>query len=130
MVTHANKVLLARGVDYKHPYWGLISGHITSGETAEKTAIREVYEEAGLKVSNLEFLKTYASEVHDLLMIAFKAQTENTSIKKSQELEDARWFDLCHPLPMCQESIASLVVQYVFPNVTFIDLKDLEKCMR
>jgi hypothetical protein len=50
----------------------------------------------------LEFLRTYATEYEGLLMIAFKAETENTLIKKSQELEDARWLNLSSPLPMHQ----------------------------
>ena len=58
MVADASKVLLARAIEWKHPYWGLISGHIKVGDTAEETAIREVHEETGLEVSNLEFLKT------------------------------------------------------------------------
>lgn len=127
MVTNANKVLLARAVEWEHPYWGLISGHIKVGDTAEETAIREVYEESGLKVSNLKFLKTCVSKTQDFLMIAFKAQTKNTLIKKSLELEDARWFDLRHPLPMRPESIAAQVVQHVFPSVLFMDLKEIEK---
>jgi len=127
MVIDANKVLLVRAIDWKHPYWGLISGYIRLGETAEQAAVREVYEEVGLKVSNLEFLKTYALEARDLLMIAFKVRAEDRSIKKSQELEDARWFDLRRPLHMRPESIAARIVQHVFSDVTFSDLKELDK---
>jgi len=127
MVTNAKRVLLTRGIGWKHPYWALISGHITSRETAEETAIREVYEEVGLEVSSLELLRTYVTKIHDLLMIAFKAETKNTSIKKSQELEDANWFDLYHPLPMRPESIASKVIKHVFPKITYMKLKELKK---
>lgn len=127
MVTNAHRVLLARGVGWKHPYWGLISGHIRVGDTAEETAIREVREEVGLEVSNLEFLKTYATKYKDLLMIAFKVETENTSIKASQELEDARWFDLSDPLPMRPISTAAHVVQHGFPKTTYIDFKQRSK---
>lgn len=127
MVTNASRVLLARGIGWKHPYWALISGHIRPGEIAEKTAIREVYEEAGLEVFSLEFLRTYATKVRDLLMIAFKAETENTSIKKSSELEDAQWFDLSEPLPMRPISTAAHVVKHVFTNVKYMSSEELEK---
>jgi len=127
MVTNASRVLLARGIGWKDPYWALISGHIRSGETAEETALREVHEEVGLEVSCLEFLRTYTTKDHELLMIAFKAETKNAFIKKSQELEDARWFDLDHPLPMRPESTAARVVKHVFPKVTYMDLKEQEK---
>lgn len=124
MVTNADKVLLVRAVDWKHPYWGLVSGYVRLGETAEHATIREVHEEVGLKVSNVEFLKTFALETRDLLMIAFKAQTETTSITKSQELEDARWFDLSQTLPMRPESVSGRIVQYVSSNVKFSELKE------
>jgi len=127
MVTNSNRVLLARGVGWKHPYWGLISGHIDVGDNAEKTAIREVREEVGLEVSNLEFLRTYATKRRDLLMIAFKAETKETSIKKSQELEDARWFNLSDPLPMRSESTSAHIVKHVFPKIRYTSSKQLEK---
>lgn len=127
MVTSADKVLLARGIRWNHTYWALTSGHIRRGETAEETAIREVYEEVGLEICGLEFLRTYATKHRALLMIAFKAETEKTSIKKSQELEDARWFNLCDPLPLSTISTAAHVVQHVFPNVKYMDVKELEK---
>ena len=63
-------------------------------------------------------------------MIAFKAETENTFIKKSQELEDARWFDLGHPLPMRPESTAAHLVKQVFPKTTYINLKEQDKQFR
>lgn len=127
MVTNANRVLLARGIGWKHPYWALISGHIRSGETTEETAIREVHEEVGLEISSLEFLKTYATKHRNLLMIAFKAETEKTSIKKSQELEDARWFNLRDPSPIRSVSTAAHVVQHVFPNIKYIDFKNSKR---
>jgi NAD+ diphosphatase len=127
MVTNSNNVLLARGVGWKHPYWGLISGHIKVGDTVEQTAIREVREEVGLEVFNLEFLRTYATKYRDLLMIEFKAETKETSIKKSQELEDARWFDLGDPLPMRSESTAAHIVKHVFPKIEYMSLKQLKK---
>jgi NAD+ diphosphatase len=126
MVTNADRVLLAREVGWKHPYWGLISGHIKVGETAEQTAIREVYEEVGLEIRDLKILKTYATRYRDLLMIAFKAETRDSTIRKSQELEDAKWFDLSKPLPMRPISIAAQVVKHAFPKITYVDLKDLE----
>jgi NAD+ diphosphatase len=126
VVTNANKVLLTRAVEWSHSYWGLISGHIKVGETAEEAAVREVSEEVGLKVTNPEVLKTYAMKDRDFLMIAFRANAETTLIKKSQELKDARWFDVREPLPMRPTSIAAQVVQHVFALVTFQDVKDLE----
>ncbi|MGD8505345.1 MAG: NUDIX domain-containing protein [Candidatus Bathyarchaeota archaeon] len=116
MVASKNRILLARGVGWKHPYWGLISGHIKRDETAEQTAIREVQEEVGLEISNLKILKTCVAGDYGLLMIAFKAKTRGMIIKKSKELEEAKWFDINKPLPLRSTSIAANVVKHVYPR--------------
>jgi len=127
LVTKANKILLARGIRWKHPYWALVSGHIKLGETAEKTAIREVREETGLNVRHLELIGTYIRKDKDLLMIAFKAETKNTSIKKSPELEKVKWFNLSSPLPLRPRSIAFQVVKQVFPKIKLKTIKNKGK---
>ncbi len=119
LVTNSDSVLLARGVGWKHPYWGLISGHIRTGSTAEETAVREVREEVGLEVSNLKLVRTYAARDRRLLMLAFRAEAEKTSITKSQELEDAQWFSLSEPLPMRSESMSACFIKHVFENVAY-----------
>ncbi len=124
IVINANRILLAKGVNRKSHCWGLISGYINVGETAEECAIREVREEAGLKISHLEFIKTYAKRDRGLLMIACKAETEETSIKKSQELEDAKWFDLDDELPMQPESTSTRIVKHLFPEIKYRTVKD------
>jgi len=119
LVTNSDRVLLARGVGWKHLYWGLISGHIRTGSTAEETAVREVREEVGLEVSNLKLVRTYAARERRLLMLAFIAEAERTSIKKSQELEDAHWFSLSEPLPMRPESTSGRFVKHIFEDVVY-----------
>lgn len=104
-VTTADKILLTRSVGWEHPYWGLIAGHVKSGETAEAAAIREVHEEVGLEIRDLNILRTYAKS-QDLLMIGFAAKTNVEGITKSEELEEAAWFELDAPLPLRPKSIS------------------------
>jgi 8-oxo-dGTP pyrophosphatase MutT (NUDIX family) len=51
-----NTVLLSQRQNTGHEdgNYGLVSGHIERGETAEQTLIREVFEEANLDLSNSE----------------------------------------------------------------------------
>jgi len=116
-VTNNDMILLTRSVGWNHPYWGLVAGHVISGETAEETAIREVHEEVGLDISTLEILGTYAAKSRNLLMIAFKSHTEGTDIKKSQELQEASWFKMDEPLPLRPKSIAHQVATKTFPSI-------------
>jgi NAD+ diphosphatase len=108
-VINGNRILLTRSVGWNHPYWGLIAGHVKSGETAEEAAVREVKEEVGLDVKNLNIIGTFASKDLDLLMVGYSANSENMDINISQELEKAEWFYLGNDLPVRPCSIASQV---------------------
>lgn len=84
-VTNADRIQLTRSVEWKHPFWGLIAGHLNAEETAEGAAVREVREEAGLTVSSLKILKTFLRKAtgtdSDLLMIAFAGVTKDARAK-------------------------------------------------
>jgi len=116
-VIHNDRILLTRSVGWNHPYWGLVAGHVASGETAEETAVREVREEVGLDVSTLEIVGTYAARARNLLMIGFESKTECTDIKKSQELQEAAWFKMDERLPLRPNSIAHQVAVKAFPGI-------------
>lgn len=122
-VVNAGKILLTRSADWKHQYWGLVAGHIKSGETAEEAAAREVEEEAGLHVRRLELLATFAPETRDLLMIGFKATTEDEKITMSQELEKAEWFKLDEPLPLRPCSVAHQLASRVYSGIRLAKAK-------
>ena len=56
-----NRVLLQKRT-YPQKNWGLPGGIMDMGETIEETGIREVFEETGLKVSNLKLVNVYSGE--------------------------------------------------------------------
>jgi len=98
-------------VGWKHAYWGLIAGHVKTGETAEEAAIREAREEVGIEIYNLTIVGTYLHKARNTLMIAFMAETNISQLSLSKELEDAAWFQLYAPLPLRPDSIAAQVVK-------------------
>jgi NAD+ diphosphatase len=118
-VINGSQILLTRSIEWTHSYWGLLAGHIKTHETAEHATKREILEEVGITVHKVSLLRTYIHS-NDLLMIAFKASTENQKISTSQELAAAKWFNLNEPLPLRPKSIASQVVQYLYPDVRFL----------
>jgi len=63
IVNSKNQILFNHRIDDNH--WGLPGGIVEPAETVEEAAIREVFEETGLKVSNLQFLGVYSGlEMH------------------------------------------------------------------
>ncbi len=118
-VINGSRILLTRSVEWTHLYWGLLAGHIKSSETAEQAAKREILEEVGITVRNVSILRTFIHR-NNLLMIAFKASTTDQQIYPSQELSTADWFKLDEPLPLRPKSIASQVVQHLYPEVIFL----------
>jgi NAD+ diphosphatase len=115
-VINGDKILLTRSVGWNHPYWGLVAGHVKTGETAEEAAIREVKEEVGLDIKNLNIIGTFASKDLDLLMVGFRADSKNMDINMSQELEKAEWFNLGNDLPVRPCSIASQVISRIMSS--------------
>lgn len=119
-VVNESRILLTRSIEWTHPYWGLIAGHLKSGETAEHAAKREILEEVGIPIHNVTILRTFIHQ-ENLLMIAFEACTSERKLSPSQELAAATWFNLYEPLPLRPTSIASQVVRQLYPDVQFLN---------
>ena len=69
----------------------VVAGIMKIGESAEDTVIREVQEEIGLKVSSLEFIKSYPYPKKEMLMLGYKAIVQKTDFNISSEVDDAIW---------------------------------------
>lgn len=89
------KFLLIR--NRRSAHWGFPKGHVEPGETNEQTAIREVYEETGLRIKILpDFVKksdyTIQGKIEKSVYI-FLAKTEDTQYKlQEEEIEECGWF--------------------------------------
>ena len=111
LVVYKNKVLLHR--HKKLGIWIPVGGHIDENELPEETAVREVKEEAGLKIElynldqdNLSYygqgellIKPVHIELHKIkeshfhINFVYYAKTETDEIRASeQKNEDFKWF--------------------------------------
>lgn len=72
-------------------YGNLVSGYMVPGENAEECASREIEEELGLRVTELELVRTWWMEKKGLLMIGFFARTTGSELNLSGEVDAARW---------------------------------------
>lgn len=99
------EVLLLRQNYISTEFCNLVSGYICPGEDAETCAKREIKEETGLEIDNLELILTSWFDKKEMLMIGFFAHTSRCELKLSSEVDDAHWhkaseiLDLLSPRP-------------------------------
>jgi len=101
-------------------FCNLVSGYITPGEDAESCAVREILEETGQHVEQLELAMTNWFAKKDMMMIGFFARVNSTDLKLSTEVDSAAWhkpeeiLDLVSSRPgstsrlLCQEYLRRL----------------------
>lgn len=80
-----------------------VAGMIKQGETAETTARREIHEELGLDVIDLNFINSYFYDKKQLLMLGYKANVLKKDFSLSGEVDSALWFHLDNALPLLRE---------------------------
>jgi bis(5'-nucleosidyl)-tetraphosphatase len=77
-------------------YWGFPKGHMEYSETEEETALREVFEECGLKVKLVDGFRVTDKYIIDNLVekevVLFLGEADNSLTKiQAGEIEDFMW---------------------------------------
>jgi NAD+ diphosphatase len=115
LIRRGREVLLAKGMPPKK-HFSCIAGFIESGETAEEAARREVLEEVGVTIKNIQYFGSQHWPHPNNLMLGFTAEWDGGEIKTDpSEITEARWFSsvegVTMPLP---ESIAYRMIMAHF----------------
>lgn len=93
LIQHEDKILLARSPHFPNGFYSAIAGFIDIGETAEEAAHREVKEELGIEITDLEYFGTQDWPFPDSFMIAFRAKYLRGELQiDNKEIVDAQWF--------------------------------------
>ena len=95
-----------------------VAGYIKQGENAENSAIREVEEETGLKVTKANYINSYYYQKRDNLMLGFACTVDKGEFNISREVDKAQWFTLSEATNLLRKgSIASqLLYDYLQLN--------------
>lgn len=90
----------------------LLTGYVGNNETAEEAVYREVKEEAGIDIKNIEYLGSDYVKDKEILMITFMAEYVSGEIQKSCEVEGMGWTKLSNALEeMKEDFIGTKVVK-------------------
>jgi len=93
LVTRGDRCLLGRQQSWPEARYSTIAGFVEPGESLEDAVIREVIEEANVRVGNIQYHSSQPWPFPSALMLGFTAEAETEDIKLNDgELEDARWF--------------------------------------
>lgn len=96
LVTRSDEILLAQGMKHREQGWyGCIAGFIESGESAEQAVVREVREEVGIAVQNIQYQNSQAWPFPNQLMLGFTAEYAGGELELADgEIADAQWFHI------------------------------------
>jgi NAD+ diphosphatase len=92
LVRDGERCLLGRSRGWPAGMYSALAGFVEPGETLEQGAAREVLEEAGIEIENLQYFGSEPWPFPASLMIGFVADARGSEIRvDSTELEAARW---------------------------------------
>ena len=93
LVRKGDRMLLARHSQRNNDIYACIAGFMETGETAEQAVRRELMEETGIKVKNIQYFGTQSWPFPSQLMLAFTAEWESGEPRPQDgELADVGWF--------------------------------------
>ena len=94
LVTSRDKVLLGRQKQFLPGMYSCLAGFVEAAETIEDAVRREIFEESGIRCTDVNYYMTQPWPYPSSLMIGCTARATNEDIiVDHSELEDARWFD-------------------------------------
>lgn len=88
-----DRLLLGHAAAWAAGRWSTLAGFVEAGESAEQAVRREVLEETGVVVGDVEYLGSQPWPFPGSLMLGFRARATSTAVQvDGVEMADARWF--------------------------------------
>jgi NAD+ diphosphatase len=113
LVRDGNRCLLARKAEWAPGRYALVAGFVDNGESLEGAVRREVKEEVGVDVDDIQYVGSQNWPFPSQLMVGFVARYAGGEVTVDRdELEDARWFPKGQlPMRPSRHSIAGFILQ-------------------
>ena len=125
VVNEQNEIALLRQNYVSSTKYVCVAGIMKIGESAEGTVVREIKEEIGLDVENVQYIKSYPYEKKEMLMLGYKAVVKKDDFRLSKEVDSANWVKFEEALARLREgSIAWQLVKAVIEKETDKNRRD------
>lgn len=93
VVDDRDRILLGRQVHWPEGRFSTLAGFVEPGESIEQSVRREVHEEVGIDVGEVEYIASQPWPFPSSLMLGFTARATTTEINvDGDEIHEARWF--------------------------------------
>jgi NAD+ diphosphatase len=90
---HGERCLLGRSTRFPAGLYSTLAGFVEPGESLEETVCREVYEEAGVEVVDMQYRSSQPWPFPASLMLGFRAMAQSDELRiDPEELVDAGWY--------------------------------------
>ncbi len=91
-VVRDGRLLMANSRRHPGGMFSVLAGFVEPGETLEDTVTREMYEESGVSVRNVQYFSSQPWPFPDALMIAFTAEyASGELVAQDDEISELRW---------------------------------------
>ena len=114
LVRDGDRCLLARKREWAPGRYALVAGFVDNGESLEGCVAREVKEEVGVDVTDIQYVGSQNWPFPSQLMVGFVARYAGGDVRvDTEELEDAQWFPRDKlPLSPSRHSIAGYIIEH------------------
>jgi NAD+ diphosphatase len=107
LIEHGDRVLLGSNALWETGRFSLLAGFVEAGESLEQAVAREVFEESGVRLGEIEYVTSQPWPFPRSLMLGFRARLARDAdpaelLPDPEEISELRWFtraELRDPVP-------------------------------
>ena len=92
LVTHEDACLLGHNANWPPKMFSTLAGFVEPGESLEDAVVREVYEEAQVRLSDIRYVSSQPWPFPASAMCGFYAEAIDRTTGVSEEVVETRWF--------------------------------------